>query len=61
MSDDLKQKIKEIPGEDGFWKESTIDAFLFAGERMVTAGMEESDILEILEKLYRAVSDEYGN
>lgn len=66
MSDESKQtlegKIKEIGGEDGFWKSGTEEALLkIAREWMKKYSMPEDDAVDYLEKLFGIVSGEYGN
>lgn len=61
MSEELKKKILAIPGEDGFWKKDSEDEFIRNGKRLKARGFEDSEIIAILESLYWAVANCYGD
>ena len=56
----LKQFVKTLPGENGWWHQGNEVTFRNHAVRMFNKGLCYSDIIEILEDLYDAVSDEYG-
>jgi hypothetical protein len=58
MNDDLAGRIKELRS---WWKSSTEVTFLYWGNRLKEIGMEDDDIVELLEDMHNAVSEEYGN
>ena len=61
MTDRLYERISKIPGPDGFWKPDSETVFIAAAEDMRNACMKDDDIFDILEDLYRAVADCYGD
>ena len=56
-----RELIKEIPGPEGFWTSGCEDAYRAAAIRMDHAGMDQDEILDILQELYNATRGEYGN
>ena len=60
VSEDLKKKIHEIPGDDGWWKQSGCQGFIEIAKRLSTLGVSEEAILEMLSSTYGIVSEEYG-
>lgn len=61
MDKELKKKILAIPGEDGFWKKDSEDEFVQNGERLKARGFNDDETLEILDSLYWAVANCYGD
>lgn len=61
MTPKMKKRIKDIPSDGEWYKESSFVGFISAGELMLDSGMSENETIGILETLYSAVSDEYGN
>lgn len=57
----LVDRIRKIPGDEGFWKSSAEEAFIEAGMDMRLAGMEGDKIVEVLTSLYYAVAECYGD
>lgn len=54
--------ILGILGEDGeFWKESTHEYFILMIKSMNRHGYTDNEIINLLEGVYRTVSEEYGN
>lgn len=54
------ERIRAIPGEDGFWKDASEKTFIRAAFEMSAKGMNDDDVEDILEDLYRAVAEEFG-
>lgn len=61
LSASLKEQIIAIAGEDGFWKSSSEDTFLDAGELLISKGFSEDEVVELLSELYYATAACYGN
>ena len=57
----FEKQILEIPGDEGFYKSDTEEAYLSAGEELLQKGFTEEEAIELLESLWSATSDEYGN
>lgn len=55
----LLAKINKIP-PDGWWKQSTGETFYRTGLRLLKAGLDEGEALEILIDIYYATSEEFG-
>jgi len=55
-----KKRIREIAGEEGFWKRSCEDTFLETAQELMDAGFSEDEAIDLLACLYGAVSSEYG-
>lgn len=60
LSASLKESIIAIAGEDGFWKSSSEDIFLSAGERLINKGFTEEEVVDLLSDLYYATANCYG-
>lgn len=58
---ELKKRIKNIPGEDGWWKESGEENFNKIAKRLIDRDFTEDEVIDILEECYWVVSEEYGN
>lgn len=56
----LKQRIKAIPGEEGWWKSGSEKAFYETAKQMIEKGFNEDETVDILEDLYGAVAECYG-
>lgn len=63
MSDEktLEQMIDEIPGEDGWWKNSSQEDYQAAARHLAGRGMTDMDIYEMLQTLYWAAADCFGS
>lgn len=57
----LEEKIKAIPGEDGWWKQSAFDGFLEVANRLIKHGIEEKEVVLMLEYLYWQTASCYGD
>jgi len=63
----LEERIKAIPGKDGFWKSDTERVFVNTAKMLLTIGcgderpLTEDEVVDMLENLWYAVSNEYGN
>jgi len=51
----------ELPNEDGWWSDENMNNFVECAKILKGKGVDEKTIKEIFEKLYNAVSNEYGN
>ena len=58
ISDDLVNRINEIPGEDGWFHDS--DTYMELAELMKEKSLEEDFIIEILDRAYWAAANQYG-
>jgi hypothetical protein len=56
----LKARIKAIPGGEGFWKSSTEETFHDVANDLISFGVSDDDIVDILAGLYSAVAEEFG-
>ena len=61
LSKEITNKIKIIPGAEGFWSSSSEEDFLEIGGKMVSKGISEEETLEMLSTLYFATANCYGN
>ena len=57
----MKQQIKQIPGGDGWWKESSEDTFNKVAQDLVSHGFSPEQAIEILSDLYWATASCYGD
>jgi len=53
--------IDEIPGGDGWWKNSTGEAYKKAGDTLVEKGFTYDEVIDLLSDLFDATSEEFGN
>jgi hypothetical protein len=56
----LNKRIKEIPGEDSWWKSSSYSCFSDIAKTLKEKGLSDDEIVDILESAYWAVADCYG-
>lgn len=61
LSNDLIEKIDAIPNEGEWWKAGTRGTFISVAKKLLSKGFTEEEALDILEDMYSAVSQEYGN
>lgn len=61
MSPELKKHIAEIPGEHGWWASSNQREYEAIAEDLLTLGVLESNIGEILASAYWVVASQYGD
>lgn len=64
MSDvfvELKQRVLDIPGGEGWWNLDNATPFYDAGVSMLEKGFTLEETVSLLESLFRAVADEYGD
>jgi hypothetical protein len=57
---ELMQGIEEIPGSDGWWKESSKNSFENKALTLVEKGFTHEEALCFLEELYWDVANCYG-
>lgn len=57
----MKDKIRKIPGNEGWWKSRSEDTFNEVAKKMKSRGFEEGEIINILSDLYYAVTNCYGD
>lgn len=60
-TEDFHAKIDKIPGDDGWWKNSTGDVYRDAATELVVKGFTQNEALELLEELFHAAAGEYGD
>lgn len=58
--DEFEKQLKTIPGDDGFWKNSTKDAYMDVADKMIEKGFTRQETLDLLSLLYQATADEFG-
>lgn len=56
----LKKRIEEIPGENGWWKTGGYDFVLDASVYLLQAGWTEDQIVSFVKGMYFAVAGEFG-
>ena len=62
MSDDLKKKISGLQSSpDGRWFHEGQREFYELAEFLLSKGLSEEEVYEVLGKAYRTVSNEYGD
>lgn len=52
--------IAEELNTNGWWKQDTRDTYIECYDKLVTQGIKECDIIEILGDLFFATADEFG-
>lgn len=57
----IYEQIDDLPGEGGFWKASSREAFYTAAAKLILLGMSEAEATEFLSGLFNAVRAEYGD
>lgn len=57
---ELKQRVLDIPGGEGWWNLDNATPFHDAGVSMLEKGFTLEETVSLLESLFRAVADEYG-
>lgn len=60
MKAEHRKQVQSIPGEDGFWKDSTKEKYEQAYVKLISLGMSSSDAVTLLTDLYHATSEEFG-
>ena len=58
---ELRKKISNIPGKDGWWKSSSEETFFTLGEKLIKKGFSVKEAIDFLEAAYSVVSIEYGS
>lgn len=58
---DIHESIRTIPGENGWWNSSGQETFEEIASRLISKGIEEDEVLEILSYAYGAVASQYGD
>jgi hypothetical protein len=61
LSEELQERIDDIPGQEGFWKSDTKDTLQEQAQMLLGKGLTEDEVIEHLTTMHRAVSNEYGN
>lgn len=56
----LTDRVRAIPGEDGFWKSHTEDGYLRIASLLNARGFSDNEIVDLLDRLYHATSGEFG-
>jgi hypothetical protein len=60
VSPSFTERIRKIPGPDGFWKSSSEDEYVRAGFLLTKKGFTEDEAVELLSELYYAAANCYG-
>lgn len=60
LNREFKNSIKEIPGEQGFWKAETELLYLDTAVRLLKLGLNEEEVLDLLTNLYSITASEFG-
>lgn len=58
---EIQESVDRIPGNYGWWKDSSRDVFLLHAKYLKSVGMSVEGILSILKALYYAAVAEYGD
>lgn len=61
MTPRMKKRIAIIPNDSEWHKTSSQETFEDNAEKMLDWGLSEDEIMEVLESLYFAVANEYGD
>lgn len=61
ISDDIIRQIKELGGDDGFWKSDAEARLRESVQELVDAGVEEQRAFSIVAGVWYLASSEYGN
>lgn len=61
MTDTFKERVRQIPGEDGWWKRGSESTFLALGVDLMKNGFSEDEAIEFLESAYWAVARCFGS
>jgi hypothetical protein len=56
----LQDRIREIPGGEGFWKISAEETYLRLADRLKALGMPDNVIIDILDAAFHAAASEFG-
>lgn len=46
--DEVRERIGRIPGDEGWWKSGSMDAYMQAATKLQELGMFDDDIVELL-------------
>lgn len=57
----LKEQISGIPGDDGWWKESSEETYWALANELVEKGFTEDQAADILSAAYWAAASCYGD
>jgi hypothetical protein len=60
MTEDMCYRVKEIAGEDGFWKSSSESIYLENARKLLEKGFSEDETIDILSDLYYAAANCFG-
>lgn len=61
MTEELIQKIKQLPRDGEWWKNSGEKTFIELATSLLNHGYTDNEVVEFLSKAYTAVSDEFGS
>jgi len=56
----LEEKIRNIPDENGWWKNSNGEKFLQLAKKLMSEGYSEDEAVAFLQEAYNAVAGEFG-
>lgn len=60
MDENMRDRVKDIAGEDGFWKSSSEAIYLENAQRLLKKGFSEDETIDILRDLYYAAANCFG-
>lgn len=60
MAKTLQEEIAVIPGEQGWYHESSLESFIEIGLVLRDEGLSDTFILQTLRRAHNAVATEYG-
>jgi hypothetical protein len=60
MTDSMRESVRTIPGEEGFWKSSSESTYQEHAQILLNKGFSEEQTLDILSSLYYAAANCYG-
>jgi hypothetical protein len=60
VTSELEALIETIPGDDGRWKQESLETYLDVAQGMLTAGIDQTQVVIWLVNLYHAAADCYG-
>jgi hypothetical protein len=61
VSEQFRQRVSEVAGDEGFWKSDAEDTYYEAGLMLIRQGLSEDDAIYYLSELYSAAASCYGD
>ena len=60
MTQELRDRIETIPGPDGWHKSRSEIIYVDQANKLLSAGLSEDDVFQLLDTLYWAAANCYG-